>query len=55
MSDYPNDVGEYQMPVWLFTTWLVLPVLGVISVVMSWIFVYTYRKKPIVAMSQPGK
>ena len=45
----------YQMPLWLFTIYLVLPVLAIIVILIAWIFIYTYRNKPIVAMSQPSK
>lgn len=50
-----EDPILYQIPMWLFPIWVVLPSLAIISIVMAWIFVYTYRKKTIVAMAQPGK
>jgi len=52
-NEDPIAIVYHQIPVWLLSVWVVFPVLAIMVIVIAWIFVYTYRNKPIVAMSQP--
>jgi hypothetical protein len=53
VGDIIKDQIWYDMPIWLLSINLVLPILAVIYGVLSWIFVSKYKNKPIVAMGQP--
>jgi hypothetical protein len=48
-----EPLNYYHLPTWIYWILWVLILLAIISSVGSWAFVYRYRKKPIVAMSQP--
>lgn len=50
---YPSSF--VRMPVWLVSVCAVLAVLAFLLAILSGIFVFMYRKKPIVTMSQPSK
>jgi len=51
-----DEGGEdiiYDVPVWIYLINIILIVSAMICSIGAWVFVYRYRKKPIVAMGQP--
>jgi len=44
---------ELYVPTWIYLIDIILIAAGIVCSVGSWVFVFYYRKKPIVAMGQP--